>query len=40
MVNVEGVISPFNAWLIMLGAVSLPLRIRQRNQSALEETTI
>ncbi|MDR1621897.1 MAG: PLP-dependent aspartate aminotransferase family protein [Synergistaceae bacterium] len=36
MVNVGGVISPFNAWLIMRGAVSLPLRMRQHNQSALE----
>ncbi|MDR1875507.1 MAG: PLP-dependent aspartate aminotransferase family protein [Synergistaceae bacterium] len=36
MVNVGGVISPFNAWLIMRGAVSLPIRMRQHNQSALE----
>jgi methionine-gamma-lyase len=36
MVNVGGVISPFNAWLIMRGAVSLPLRMRQHNQSAME----
>jgi methionine-gamma-lyase len=36
MVNVGGVISPFNAWLIMRGAVSLPVRMRQHNQSALE----
>lgn len=35
MVNVGGVISPFNAWLIMRGAVSLPFRMRQHNQSAL-----
>jgi methionine-gamma-lyase len=36
MVNVGGVISPFNAWLIMRGAVSLSLRMRQHNQSAME----
>jgi methionine-gamma-lyase len=36
MVNVGGAISPFNAWLIMRGAVSLPIRMRQHNQSALE----
>jgi methionine-gamma-lyase len=36
MVNVGGIISPFNAWLIMRGAVSLPIRMRQHNQSALE----
>jgi cystathionine beta-lyase/cystathionine gamma-synthase len=29
MVDVGGVISPFNAWLIMRGSVTLPLRIRQ-----------
>ncbi|MDR2671095.1 MAG: aminotransferase class I/II-fold pyridoxal phosphate-dependent enzyme [Oscillospiraceae bacterium] len=34
MVNVGGVISPFNAWLIMRGAVTLPLRMRQHNESA------
>jgi len=35
MVNLGGVISPFNAWLIMRGAVTLPLRMRQHNESAL-----
>jgi cystathionine beta-lyase/cystathionine gamma-synthase len=35
MVDVGGVISPFNAWLIMRGSVTLPLRIRQHCESAL-----
>jgi methionine-gamma-lyase len=35
MVNQGGVISPFNAWLIMRGSVTLPLRMRQHNESAL-----
>ena len=35
MVNTGGVISPFNAWLIMRGAVTLPLRMKQHNESAL-----
>jgi methionine-gamma-lyase len=35
-VNLGGAISPFNAWLIMRGAVTLPLRMRQHNESALE----
>ena len=30
MVDVGGVISPFNAWLIMRGSVTLPLRLRQQ----------
>jgi cystathionine beta-lyase/cystathionine gamma-synthase len=34
MVDVGGVISPFNAWLIMRGAVTLPLRLRQHVESA------
>ena len=34
-VNYGGVISPFNAWLINRGSVTLPLRIRQHNASAL-----
>lgn len=34
-VNLGGSISPFNAWLIMRGAVTLPLRMRQHNESAL-----
>ena len=36
MVNLGGAISPFNAWLIMRGAVTLPLRMRQHNSSAME----
>lgn len=35
MVDVGGVISPFNAWLVMRGSVTLPLRIRQHCESAL-----
>ncbi len=35
MVNLGGAISPFNAWLIMRGAVTLPLRMRQHSESAL-----
>lgn len=34
MVNLGGAISPFNAWLIMRGAVTLPLRMRQHNENA------
>lgn len=34
-VNLGGTISPFNAWLIMRGSVTLPLRMRQHNESAL-----
>jgi cystathionine beta-lyase/cystathionine gamma-synthase len=34
MVDVGGVISPFNAWLIMRGSVTLPLRLRQHVRSA------
>ena len=34
MVDVGGVISPFNAWLIKRGSVTLPLRIRQHCASA------
>ena len=34
MVDVGGVISPFNAWLINRGAITLPLRIRQHCASA------
>ncbi|QAT50403.1 aminotransferase class I/II-fold pyridoxal phosphate-dependent enzyme [Caproiciproducens sp. NJN-50] len=36
MVNLGGAISPFNAWLIMRGAVTLPLRMRQHSESALK----
>jgi methionine-gamma-lyase len=35
-VNLGGVISPFNAWLIMRGVVTLPLRMKQHNCNALE----
>lgn len=35
MVDAGGVISPFNAWLITRGAVTLPLRMRQHQESAL-----
>ncbi|WP_157002539.1 trans-sulfuration enzyme family protein [Agromyces laixinhei] len=35
MVDVGGVISPFNAWLIMRGSVTLPLRLRQTFATAL-----
>lgn len=34
-VNLGASISPFNAWLIMRGSVTLPLRMRQHNESAL-----
>jgi methionine-gamma-lyase len=34
MVNLGAAISPFNAWLIMRGAVTLPQRMRQHNESA------
>ncbi len=34
IVDVGGVISPFNAWLIMRGSVTLPLRLRQQLESA------
>jgi methionine-gamma-lyase len=34
-VNLGGAISPFNAWLIMRGAVTLPLRMARHNESAL-----
>lgn len=33
-VNLGGAISPFNAWLIMRGSVTLQLRMRQHNESA------
>ncbi|WP_137874052.1 aminotransferase class I/II-fold pyridoxal phosphate-dependent enzyme [Rhodococcus sp. Q] len=36
MVDVGGVISPFNAWQIMRGSVTLPLRLRQHFASAPE----
>jgi len=34
LVDVGGAISPFNAWLIMRGSVTLPLRLRQHQESA------
>lgn len=34
MVNFGGIISPFNAWLVSRGLVTLPLRMRQHNDSA------
>ncbi|MDP4178356.1 MAG: aminotransferase class I/II-fold pyridoxal phosphate-dependent enzyme [Bacillota bacterium] len=36
MINNGGVLSPFNAWLIMRGAVTLPLRMKQHNDNALK----
>lgn len=35
MINVGGAISPFNAWLIMRGAITLSLRMKQHNNNAL-----
>lgn len=35
-INLGATISPFNAWLIMRGAVTLPLRMRQHNDNALK----
>lgn len=34
-INLGATISPFNAWLIMRGSVTLPLRMRQHNENAL-----
>ncbi|MDD9147416.1 MULTISPECIES: trans-sulfuration enzyme family protein [unclassified Sporolactobacillus] len=34
MVNLGGCISPFNAWLIMRGVVTLPLRMERHSESA------
>ncbi|MCH5645106.1 MULTISPECIES: PLP-dependent aspartate aminotransferase family protein [unclassified Gordonia (in: high G+C Gram-positive bacteria)] len=34
MVDVGGVISPFNAWLIARGAITLPLRLQQHQRTA------
>ncbi|MGO3362010.1 MAG: trans-sulfuration enzyme family protein [Corynebacterium sp.] len=34
VVDVGGVLSPFNAWLIQRGSVTLPLRLRQHLESA------
>ena len=36
LVHLGGAISPFNAWLIMRGLVTLPLRVARHSQSALE----
>ncbi len=36
MINLGGAISPFNAWLIMRGTVTLPLRMKQHNENALK----
>lgn len=36
MVNLGGCISPFNAWLIMRGTVTLPLRMRQHSENAMK----
>ena len=33
-INLGGTLSPFNAWLIMRGSVTLPLRMKQHNESA------
>lgn len=35
MVNIGGAISPFNAWLITRGVVTLPLRMKQHSETAL-----
>ncbi|MGN0549713.1 MAG: trans-sulfuration enzyme family protein [Acutalibacteraceae bacterium] len=35
-VNLGGTVSPFNAWLIMRGSVTLPLRMKQHNENALK----
>ena len=34
-VNLGATISPFNAWLIMRGSVTLPLRMKQHNENAM-----
>ncbi len=34
-VNLGGVISPFNAWLIMRGSATLPLRMRAHNENGM-----
>lgn len=35
-INLGGTISPFNAWLIMRGSVTFPLRMKQHNENALK----
>ena len=36
IVDVGGIISPFNAWLINRGSITLPLRLRQHCDAAME----
>jgi cystathionine beta-lyase/cystathionine gamma-synthase len=36
LVHLGGALSPFNAWLIVRGLVTLPLRIKQHGESALK----
>jgi len=36
LVHLGGALSPFNAWLILRGAVTLPLRMRQHSESAMQ----
>jgi methionine-gamma-lyase len=36
LVHLGGVLSPFNAWLILRGAVTLPLRMERASQSAMQ----
>lgn len=36
LVHLGGALSPFNAWLILRGAVTLPLRMQQHSHSALQ----
>ncbi len=36
LVHMGGALSPFNAWLINRGLVTLPLRMKQHNQSAMQ----
>ena len=36
LVHLGGALSPFNAWLILRGVVTLPLRMQQHSQSALQ----
>ena len=35
MVNYGGILSPFNAWLVARGLVTVPLRMRQHSETAL-----
>jgi cystathionine beta-lyase/cystathionine gamma-synthase len=36
LVHLGGALSPFNAWLILRGAVTLPLRMKQHSESAMQ----